>query len=413
MFMKYSLFILLIIITFNISAANNWEIVSVSETNVIYDVFFINRNIGWFVSGFNTTVYKTTDNGNSWNMIYSSVSESRQCIQFLNEDKGYTGGFEYPPKNKKFINRNQRNWNSFDYSTDGGINWIEGNPVGPSDIYDIIFIDTLCGWSADAWGRIGYTSNGGDSWDQQYITNYSILKIIFVDSLKGWAVASDSLLRTTDGGGTWIADGLTGAYYRSVFFTDSLNGWIVGISGSIAYSSDGGLSWIEQNSQINNNLNDVLFINNNEGWAAGDNGKILYTQDGGSTWVVEQSNTTVDLLSIHFSDSTNGWISGEDGILLRRSQNNVEEDIEINQGLQFSFISSSKDKVKFRLLLPENSLIDLTIYDISGREIINLLSGEYQKGEYIVPFKPEVKGLYFYRLENEQLHESGKVIILE
>jgi len=98
--------------------------------------------------------------------------------------------------------------------------------------------------------------------------------------------------------------------------------------------------------------------------------------------------------------------------LLRRSQNNVEENIGINQGLQFSFISPSKDKAVFRLLLPENSLIDLTIYDISGREIINLLSGEYQ-GEYIIPFKPEVKGLYFYRLESNLLNESGKVMILE
>jgi len=103
-FKKYSLFILLIIRTFNISVANNWEIVSTSATFCIHDVFFINENIGWFVSGFDTEVFKTKDNGSSWNMIYSSVSESRQCIQFLNEDKGYTGGFEYPPKNKKFTN---------------------------------------------------------------------------------------------------------------------------------------------------------------------------------------------------------------------------------------------------------------------------------------------------------------------
>jgi len=40
----------------------------------------------------------------------------------------------------------------------------------------------------------------------------------------------------------------TDNYLRTLHFADSLRGWVAGDSGSIFYTSDGGLNWIQQQS---------------------------------------------------------------------------------------------------------------------------------------------------------------------
>jgi hypothetical protein len=63
-------------------------------------------------------------------------------------------------------------------------------------------------------------------------------------------------------------------------------------------------------------LVDVDFLSPSEGWAVGQSGIILYTDDGGSTWVQVDSGVDETLRSIQFRDADNGWTVGSYGTIL-------------------------------------------------------------------------------------------------
>jgi photosystem II stability/assembly factor-like uncharacterized protein len=66
-----------------------------------------------------------------------------------------------------------------------------------------------------------------------------------------------------------------------VSFTDADTGTAVGQNGTIVRTTNGGTTWVEQDSGTTNNLAGVSFVDANTGWAAGSNGTILHTKNGG------------------------------------------------------------------------------------------------------------------------------------
>jgi photosystem II stability/assembly factor-like uncharacterized protein len=60
----------------------------------------------------------------------------------------------------------------------------------------------------------------------------------------------------------------------NVGFSDDKQGWIIGWKGTILRTSDGGTSWIEQESQTRGNLYG-LYVHKKEVWAVGADGLIL------------------------------------------------------------------------------------------------------------------------------------------
>lgn len=110
-------------------------------------------------------------------------------------------------------------------------------------------------------------------------------------------------------GWTLLSDNQDDITYYSIHFSDENNGWIVGYSGTIKKTSDGGETWINQESGVLSNLWDVCFINNQNGWVCGDSNTILFTIDGGNSWekISPFESSGKIYLSISFVDENNGW----------------------------------------------------------------------------------------------------------
>jgi photosystem II stability/assembly factor-like uncharacterized protein len=108
-----------------------------------------------------------------------------------------------------------------------------------------------------------------------------------------------------------------------VVFLDNQNGWIIGSSGTILYTSDGGINWLPQNSGTSFALTDISFVNLNNGWVVGRSfsgsnfeGIILHTSNGGIDWIDQTPGQISGLSSVSFVDSLTGWVAGGGGSLI-------------------------------------------------------------------------------------------------
>jgi photosystem II stability/assembly factor-like uncharacterized protein len=120
----------------------------------------------------------------------------------------------------------------------------------------------------------------------------------------------------------------TDNFLRTLHFADSLRGWVGGDSGSIFYTSDGGLNWNQQQTNTINKIMKLFFLDDNRAWAlawddeiASDNlfygTEILKTTDGGLNWNVEQyREESVFLRGIYFLDTLKGFVGGVPGQFL-------------------------------------------------------------------------------------------------
>jgi len=91
----------------------------------------------------------------------------------------------------------------------------------------------------------------------------------------------------------------------------------------------------------------------------------------------------------------------------------IAEITEIPAIFSFSYSYSRPDEIIFNLAVPEVSDISLKIFDITGREVSSLISGQLSPAFYNIRFNPLSKGTYFYRLESSYQSMSGKFIIVE
>ena len=143
----------------------------------------------------------------------------------------------------------------------------------------------------------------------------------FVDESSGWAVGSSgSVLYTSDGGVSWlIQDSPITTNLRDVKFVNTTEGWAVGDEGVILQTIDGGDDWSELASGTTKELSGVTFLNSDEGWAVGGSGTILTTADGGENWSPQQSGTSHALAAADFISSSQGWTVGNNGTILATS----------------------------------------------------------------------------------------------
>lgn len=104
---------------------------------------------------------------------------------------------------------------------------------------------------------------------------------------------------------------------RKLAFLDSLQGWVAGDSGTILRTTNGGQTWLQQNSGITDNIVDLFFLNERLGWAIApwyliDSPYTPYTQflsttNGGTTWQNEYWLGDF-FTSVHFTDSLVGYL---------------------------------------------------------------------------------------------------------
>jgi photosystem II stability/assembly factor-like uncharacterized protein len=307
---------------------------SSEESNIaqVRSFAFIGPNNAWLVDSRSGQLWRTTDDGRSWDKVSGDKVGGRfWAVTFIDSQRGWAANFE------------GRIWRT----SDGGTNWtLISQPKGGEDNqppflpHQFSFVDETHGWLIDAFA-IWRTDDGGTTW----IHTLSLMtkvedhiwqptRISFINRNVGWMSATGGIVhRTKDGGWTWqsrkLIPGESDA--TDVLFIDHI-GWLTGFvsstepqSGTRLYrTDDGGETWqlvplVDNDTYVNS----VWFANEKRGWAVGrasrmnerNRGIILRTDDGGKTWkenMVGQNEEFFDRM--YFVDSEHGWLFAENNI---------------------------------------------------------------------------------------------------
>jgi photosystem II stability/assembly factor-like uncharacterized protein len=188
------------------------------------------------------------------------------------------------------------------------------------NLQKVVFVDSLTGWAVGDSGIVIHTLDAGIRWN---VLNSGISldlrSVTFPNKNIGWALAWTTaspygtiILNTFDEGNSWKNEVFDGqdVFLNSIYFVDSLNGWIGGNYSGILYTTDGGQIWNQAaiDSFSGFPIYNFVFANKNYGFASGGSidfmGVIYKTTDGGQNWT-GKSVAADPIQKIYFLDSIN------------------------------------------------------------------------------------------------------------
>jgi photosystem II stability/assembly factor-like uncharacterized protein len=136
--------------------------------------------------------------------------------------------------------------------------------------------------------------------DLDVVTEPDLVEFFMNDTMIGWGLTGEDVLRTMDGGRTWMAvtpdENFSYALDQQAYFLDFTTAWILVSGGSqtnaghLYHTRDGGLTW--QVFEPPFSTAQLDFVDGRHGWAltitgaaAGSSGAEIYnTTDGGAQW---------------------------------------------------------------------------------------------------------------------------------
>lgn len=169
-------------------------------------------------------------------------------------------------------------------------------------------------------GRMIISTDYGESWQNlPNVVPHNLWNIQFVTKQIGWLVGvGSSALKTTDGGNTWINQQtpLSGYPFWDVSFYDTSFGYMCTNLGLVLRTTDGGSTWDIRETVNQHHLYTIKAITREKAVSFGGEGKHAYTDNGGESWQFLNFYASLDPYQITFLDTLRGIVVGFGGALL-------------------------------------------------------------------------------------------------
>jgi len=353
------------------------------------DVSIIDKNNIWFCT--DSRIYHSNNGGLDWVIQYedTSISSFYNFIHFLDKDTGIVMGDAQESSVPAPILQ----------TTNGGNNWISVNndylkgEVSRDAFHTISFPSKHVGYFFGSRKKNLYkTIDGGISWEvidlPEGINDVYMLK--FYNETLGILVSDiypgdDLLFRTIDGGENWKKLSLlTNTWHHDIEFLPSKpeKVWFTDYD-NLFYSSDTGNTWQEVKI-IEGSLGarNIEFLNDSIGFILCDDGKFFATENnGGIVTSIKSENL------------------------------NIVNDYKLHQNYPNPFNPTTKISYQ----IPTSGNVKITVYDILGNEVAELVNENKNAGYHEVEYNAEnlVSGVYFYQITTGNYIQSKKMILLQ
>jgi hypothetical protein len=363
----------------------------------------LNCWVGWLNSATNTpaSVYRTTNGGTSWSLQWTLAGSFPDGIKMFTPDYGI----------------------------------VIADPIATGQPY-----------------QFRYTTNGGTTWNlsatSPIATNeYGVINAFdFIDSNTIWVGSSNTIAtvttckiyRTTNGiNGTWLNSVVTGTTgtqnlsYQAIAFIDKNNGLAGSDNNNIVKTTNGGVTWTTVTPPAGQTSFSVLDM-----FGLKDGSNIIRmslidaasyhcfkTTDLGANWteeVLPVEGSTNGIQHMQFVNSSLGFSGGVAGTILKFSaptsvnfENNL---LPKNYNLSQNFPNPFNPSTIINFQVPQNSFVNLKVYNSLGQEIATLVNGMINAGTHDVQFNASnlSSGIYFYVIKvGNSFFQTKKMILIK
>ncbi len=434
---RISLLIILVVsLTCSASAQERWEVIQTPFNGVLNSLFCLDTANIWIAADSGTILY-TSDLGESWELQTTGNNQRVYDVFFIDENLGWAVEWkaDEPPFGTYILR-----------TTDGGKNWSSDFYRSPNVfLYTIYFLDSLYGFVGGGPSELAYTDDGGENWyavtiiDTAGYAYFPVHKFKFYNDQYGYAVGGNIdiigvIWKTEDSGQTWMPYGIGPDPIYDIEIFDSLN--IYTLAGdleklyqiAIVRSLDGGNTWSYEEIERYGNVTAFSFRTPYEAWASlWYDYNIFVTTDSGNTWNYYPLPDSMATFDVCFVDSLNGFMIGDQGKILKYKPDSIS-DVHHNAVLtpnEFflyqNYPNPFNPTTTISWNLSEQSYVKLIVYDLLGNEIAILADGYFNAGTHQREFlsvgngvnkstlSQLASGIYFYKLISIPLSDKSVI----
>lgn len=354
---------------YSTDGGDTWQLSTVTGTQeTFFRISMVNSTTG-YASSYGR-VYKTTTGGTEWTETTQlSSGGDYYDVSFVNVNTGYTVG---------------EDGNCFK-TTNGGANWtaFSWGGAGTDDALSCSFINANTGWIGGYDGQLFKTTNGGATTFAQVSSEYDIIKLDMIDANTGWLANDEYAMKTTNGGTLWdtLQFPFSDVYPEDLDFVDDMNGIVLDYKGTVYKTTDGGNTW-DVGNVSSYEVQSIYMVSPTEAYITGQ-----YSQVFGYKDIISGTELTYN--------------------------NSVPTDHYLEQNYPNPFNPTTT--IKFGI--PRQGLVSLKVYDMSGREVANLIDNKQMNaGQVSKQFNGSSlsSGVYFYSLVvNGQMIATKKMVLVK
>ena len=352
--------------------------------------------------------YYTTDGGTSW--VRSSAPGYAVTSFVRNSRDMVFAGSDY-----------------LDKSTDGGATWTRvgtGLPIVPiraliSDYRDWLYagLDAVISPPGYYGGGLYRSTDDGALWsplgfDEMTVNSIAVTTHGHIFAFVGYPY------RSTDDGQSWeILFQLTSATQTLL----SVEGDTL-LAGTVAQgilrSTDDGDTWLEVLPDVT--IHSFAYHTEGKVLAAADTDGVYLSTDKGASWVSigsglegrEVNCLTFDDDGFAFAGTIGGGIFASTQRIT--SVNEENRAIPASSALSQNYPNPFNTATTIEFVIRQSSFVNLSIYDLLGREVATLVNEKLGPGRYERAFNARslASGVYFYRLREGEFVETRKLVVL-
>ena len=435
--MKMKLQILFFLLfVFSLSVYSQWQKVSYNFPDLIHTGYAIDavQNCALVSINYSSStgvypdtfsVFKTTNDGNSWTEIVPPFYGQSEIAV----DISITDQFKY--------------WLATDKgrilaTTDGGVIWtvqFENNQLTNFMNYVEIFNTNegiAMGDGLNNTALILHTSYGGLNWvsvnDSAFGgISYDTWRMIdFAGPTDGYFCAfktttqSSRLYKTTSFCSNW-EDIYSGNSIAVLKFFDTNHGLFLTKTGSGMKTLDGGITWESISFNFEGWGTDIEFVGDSyqNVWVITQH-KMYFSSDFGDTWTNYPFNEDIRLYDIHFIDLNTGWLLTNDGVYFTNNNANVtkldeKNKVITNYKLFQNYPNPFNPTTIISYQVPVTSNVEILVFNTLGEKVATLVNGEKEAGVYDVVLNEAnlPSGVYLYKLTAGDFISTKKMILLK